>query len=78
MLLIYRNTIVSGLLFIADFDAGIWDQILEHVSIEPDFESIMIDATIVHRDAVPDGANEKTSLGGSRRSEAFPKISDPL
>ncbi len=27
--------------------AGIWDQILEHVSIEPDFESIMIDATIV-------------------------------
>jgi transposase len=27
--------------------AGIWDRILEHVSIEPDFESLMIDATIV-------------------------------
>ncbi|MNC21226.1 hypothetical protein D3C75_691960 [compost metagenome] len=27
--------------------AGIWDRILEHVSIEPDIESIMIDATIV-------------------------------
>ncbi|RXZ80403.1 IS5 family transposase [Paenibacillaceae bacterium] len=27
--------------------AGIWDQILAHVSIEPDFENVMIDATIV-------------------------------
>lgn len=27
--------------------AGIWERILEHVSVEPDFESIMIDATIV-------------------------------
>lgn len=27
--------------------AGIWDRILEHVSMEPDFESLMIDATIV-------------------------------
>lgn len=27
--------------------AGIWDKILEHVSIEPDWESVMIDATIV-------------------------------
>ena len=27
--------------------AGIWDQILAHVSVEPDFENVMIDATIV-------------------------------
>jgi|SRR6476620_1769289 len=27
--------------------AGIWDQILEYVSTEPDLESVMIDATIV-------------------------------
>jgi transposase len=27
--------------------AGIGDRILEHLSIEPDYESIMIDATIV-------------------------------
>ncbi|MCZ8523057.1 MULTISPECIES: IS5 family transposase [Paenibacillus] len=27
--------------------AGIWDRILEHVTIEPDYESVMIDATIV-------------------------------
>ncbi len=27
--------------------AGVWDQILEHVSIEPDFENVMIDATVV-------------------------------
>lgn len=27
--------------------AGIWNQILDHVSTEPDLESIMIDVTIV-------------------------------
>ncbi|WP_082112348.1 transposase [Paenibacillus sp. DMB20] len=27
--------------------AGIWDRILKHVSIEPDFESVMIDTCIV-------------------------------
>lgn len=28
-------------------EPGIWDQIFEHVSIGPDFENVMIDATIV-------------------------------
>lgn len=27
--------------------AGVWDNVLEHVSVSPDFENIMIDATIV-------------------------------
>lgn len=31
--------------------AGVWDQILEKVSIEPDFKSVMIEATIVRAGA---------------------------
>jgi hypothetical protein len=27
--------------------ANIWDEILKHVTIEPDWEQIMVDATIV-------------------------------
>ncbi|AJW69226.1 transposase [Paenibacillus polymyxa E681] len=27
--------------------AGIWDEILKHVTIQPDFEQMMIDSTIV-------------------------------
>ena len=47
--------------------AGVWDQVLEHVSISPDFENIMIDATIVR--VHQHGAGAK---GGSnyRRSDA--------
>ncbi|MNV23357.1 hypothetical protein D3C71_1143670 [compost metagenome] len=47
--------------------AGIWDRILEHVSTEPDEESVMIDTTIVrvhqHGSGAKGGASSKP-LGG--------------
>ncbi|KOR88006.1 transposase [Paenibacillus solani] len=43
--------------------AGIWDKILAHVSTEPDWESVMIDATIVrvhqHAAGAKGGASSK-------------------
>jgi transposase len=48
--------------------AGIWDEILKHVSVAPDFEPIMIDATIVrvhqHGAGAKGGSNSRPS-GGS-------------
>jgi hypothetical protein len=45
--------------------AGIWDQILKHVSISPDFENIMIDAIIVrvhqHGAGAKGGSNSRPS-----------------
>ncbi|WP_083689951.1 transposase [Paenibacillus sp. FSL H7-0331] len=47
--------------------AGIWDETLKHVSVSPDFEHIMIDATIVRVHQHGSGA-----IGGSnsRQSDA--------
>ncbi|WP_373408428.1 IS5 family transposase [Brevibacillus brevis] len=49
--------------------AGIWDEILKHVTIEPDFEQLMIDTTIVrvHQHGTgPKGGKSKQAIGRSR------------
>ncbi|NEN82437.1 IS5 family transposase [Paenibacillus elgii] len=49
--------------------AGVWDQILEHVSIEPDFENVMIDATVVRvhqHGAGAKGGSNFQAIGRSR------------
>lgn len=43
--------------------AGIWDEILKHVTIEPDFEQMMIDSTIVR---VHQHGASKQAIGRSR------------
>ncbi|MBO3287275.1 transposase [Paenibacillus polymyxa] len=49
--------------------AGIWDEILKHVTIEPDFEQMMIDSTIVR--VHQHGAGAK---GGQQASDrTFPR-----
>jgi transposase len=44
--------------------AGVWDNVLEHVSVSPDFENIMIDAPIVrvhqHDVGAKGGSNFRT------------------
>nr|WP_235206900.1 IS5 family transposase [Paenibacillus tyrfis] len=49
--------------------AGVWEQILEHISIEPDFENVMIYATIVRvhqHGAGAKGAAQFQAIGRSR------------
>ncbi len=45
--------------------SGVWEQILDHISIEPDFENVMIDATIVrvhqHGARAKGGSNSRAS-----------------
>jgi transposase len=51
-------------------EAGIWDEVLKHVSLDPDEESVMIDATIVRVHQHGSGAKgdkaSKQAIGRSR------------